>query len=944
MNTRPHPIRAPSAGVVTLLALVAIACWAGTAHGQPTVGTASEAQAYRLIRLFDFDERPLGNFEDVPIAWRRMDGEGLPFYSDGRFDFDFGHDAPPSYRLDLRGGSIGYEYFRNDLAVSPQSDYLIEAYIRTEGLENARAFLAIYLVDRLGEPIPGSAMISPAVNASLDVSPTWHHVQIDLSIDFPQAHALRLQMWVLQDYVWSEPPAGVVDPIVRQDVDATVWFDDIAVYRMPRVRLALTNPATIVQPGRSESFRVDVHNATLRSLLAMLTVTDDADEVRFATHKDVPPTESRQLDIPVPPLPPGRYHARVELGTKDETLIERSIHFSVLAPLFDSDIRYEDFGVDVGPWRGGSVDGAAELIRALGCGSNRIGVAMIGTPENAQEARHLDEIRELARQLVLSRIETTGVILPPSLLERGGDPGSTFSMLGTEGDWHAQFGPVFAFLGDLLFSWQLGQEAVELRQPRMWNAQTVLEVGKRLERFIAVPQMVIPRSVWDTEPTQLLTGFFERDAAPTYDGQASAGNDAGVNAVELIRERPYAYSFWFPASLPAQAFPWHLSFWFEPETDQAFEGGPAHSTLGARGPEHWIALEPDRSPTLTDAARITDLARRVALAKSVNPDRLYVSAPFQLTTAGGGWTWEPTAEYIPLRTLFHFLSGRQAIAALQLDHDAIGLLFMGPHGSALVLWTWQREVDAPVVELYVGASAYAVDLNGERHRLDRDGVKARVVLTPEPLILEDVDAPLLLLQDSFNVEPRFIQLHDPDPPPVLALKNHYAARLLGTLDLTAPAGWDVVPPQIRVELTAGQPLSEVLHFLIPPRQVASERVLRVDLNVREPYPVELHFDVPLRVGLRDITVEATAWWQDDTLVVEQTLHNRSSRTVSFTSFCQVPRRAQQESVFLEVPPGDIRATTYQFPQARDLAGESVWTGIEEIDGERALDQLVTIPS
>ncbi len=946
-----RPCRAKMLPARLLAAITTITTITCAAIALPQDGDTTErVTTYRKVHLFDFAERDLGNFEDTPMHWVPFSGPGLPPYSTGRFDNEAGYEAPPSFHYHIRGGSIGFEYARDDLAISPESDYLVEGYIRCQGLEFARAFIVCYLVDQLGDPIPRSEAVSPFVNGTSDPPDDWQRVTIEVPVDNPLAYAMRLQLWVLQDYAWQEPDANVPDPIIRQDVNAHVWFDDIAIYRMPRVRLAISNPGGVVAPETAEHLTVAVHNATLAHVDIELSVTDVHGVKRFSEIQAVDPLATRRFETPVPNLPPGHYEAHARLGTNVDTLVERTIQFDILPEIIQLDTRCEDIGIDLGRWAGGSVDGVIELVDELGCGAARLGVAMIGAPRDYRETHYLEQIRDLVHLLAINRVETTGIILQPGAIDTNTTVASTYSLLTGDRPWDSYVGPVFAYLGDLLFSWQLGEEAIELHFPDTWSADAIRSVRSQLERFIAVPQLVVPRSVLDTTQTRLLPEFaLARDPSTTE--QAPPTDDAGPDTdtddqtpSATASQRPHAYSFHLPGSIPAQAFPWHLAFWFENSTDRAFEGlRPDQTRSEKRGPAHWITLGIPNDLQLTTTDQIADLARRVILAKAVNPDRLYVPAPFALSGRGGELSWQPTAEFIPLRTLFHYLSGRRAIAALQLDDQSVALLFRGTDHSCLVLWTWRLDHDDVAADLYVGASAYAIDLSGERLQLERNGLQAHIPLSNVPLIIEDVDAPLLLLQDSFVIEPASIQLHEPDLRPTMRLRNFYPQELTGTAELRPPPSWQVTPNPTQVHLRPGEALEQPLNFAMPPRQIASAQIVAVDFHLVRPKLVDLHFEVPISIELRDIVVTASAWWDNDDLVVEQVVQSMAPQAVSFTAFCQAPDRALQEGVFLEVAPGDTRVQTYRFRNSRDLAGAELWLGIQEIDGRRALDQLVDVP-
>src|ERR1051325_9588130 len=62
----------------------------------------------RIVKHFDFNEGPLGNFGSLPMLWQRHAGLGFPAYLEGKFDPAVGHAASPSFRLDLDGASIAY--------------------------------------------------------------------------------------------------------------------------------------------------------------------------------------------------------------------------------------------------------------------------------------------------------------------------------------------------------------------------------------------------------------------------------------------------------------------------------------------------------------------------------------------------------------------------------------------------------------------------------------------------------------------------------------------------------------------------------------------------------------------------------------------------------------------------------------------------------------------
>ena len=623
---------------------------------------AAGVELYTRVRLFDFDEQKLGNFEETPMHWVQLRGDGLPtLYAKGRFDEEVGHGAAPSFRLDIATGNVAYEYRNLDLTVVRQSDYFVVAYVRPAGLRFAAAFVAAYFVDRFGERLEGSQRISNLVRATGRDPEPWQRVQIDLPGEFPMAHALRLQLWILQDYVWREPDPHDVDPIIRRDVHATAWFDDLSVYRLPRVQLRFSNPAGLVLPGKQEEFILDVNNATSQPLKAELGITDSSGRVCHRQELDVPtaagpvsftppsPTSATTstgdlrlaLDLqgsttavhaPVPKLAPGLYTAQLRLLGGSETLLELTSRFAVLPELSTDGRLYPDIGVDIGRWQGDSIAGLRELLVALGCGAVKIGIPMVGALDSQEKTSYYQDLSQLLRVLAENRIDATGVILVPPENDHLGAEGSTRRLVARGEAWRQLFSPVLAHFGALLPTWQLGSEAIELRNAGQWQPVDIERVRDHLRKFITIPKLAIPQRITALAPHQ----------------------------DDIV-------SVWVPADLPTRALPRQLDFLVDDDASS-----------------YWLQLAPRARGSLSPARLLDDLARRVVLAQALGPQRIFLPAPFELSRRSGQPAWQPTEDFLVLRTLFHYLSGKHAVGAMTPAPDTLAILFEGTESSCMV--------------------------------------------------------------------------------------------------------------------------------------------------------------------------------------------------------------------------------------------------------------------
>ena len=49
---------------------------------------AAPVKLTRVVKTFDFEERKLGNDEDLPMNWVKVEGSGFPHYVNGKLTYD----------------------------------------------------------------------------------------------------------------------------------------------------------------------------------------------------------------------------------------------------------------------------------------------------------------------------------------------------------------------------------------------------------------------------------------------------------------------------------------------------------------------------------------------------------------------------------------------------------------------------------------------------------------------------------------------------------------------------------------------------------------------------------------------------------------------------------------------------------------------------------------
>ncbi len=257
------------------------------ARAQSAPGTRSNESALsefgrsgaRAIRSFDFDERPQGNLEPVPMLWVRHDSSGFPSYAGGRFDLETGHGSAPSFYLESSGRSCAYHYSGLDIDAEPHTDYRITAHIKPDRLTYARAYLSAYLLDANGVKIDGTERRSRFVGGDSNAE-KWQDVSVRLLGNVDGAYSIGLAVWVVQRSEWwfGAQPLKYID---HKDVHGGAWFDDITVYRLPSVDLSTTASAVgnVYASDEIPTLLVRGGDSSFRELQTRLTVRNAAGRI-----------------------------------------------------------------------------------------------------------------------------------------------------------------------------------------------------------------------------------------------------------------------------------------------------------------------------------------------------------------------------------------------------------------------------------------------------------------------------------------------------------------------------------------------------------------------------------------------------------------------------------------------------------------------------------------
>src|SRR2546421_4419656 len=240
----------------------------------PRVSTAQPADVKRVLRTFDFEERRLGNNEELPMHWVKVEGPGLPHYVNGRLATDSPRNGQYSFRFDLNGGGLVYRYGDGHIRVARGAHYRVEGFCRTTVLPNARARLTAYFADVDGHPLPATVRHSePYAARASNETAAWKKLGVDLSADSPAAAFLVVELGLLQPIQFAGNTLGT-RTLHTQDIRGSAWFDDVTVAQVPRVTVRTNHAGNLFRRGEPLRLEVLVHDRFTDDLSAQVIVRD----------------------------------------------------------------------------------------------------------------------------------------------------------------------------------------------------------------------------------------------------------------------------------------------------------------------------------------------------------------------------------------------------------------------------------------------------------------------------------------------------------------------------------------------------------------------------------------------------------------------------------------------------------------------------------------------
>ncbi len=845
----------------------------------------------RIVKVFDFDEPD--NLGTIPKYWELFGGESFPRYAGGGFDPEVGRTARPSFYLDMNGRNVAFRYRGIETRIRPNSVYLVVGWIKPNNLRTSRATITAYYLDYEGMPLRETQRQGRLVGGD-DLDEGWHRVEVFLPAGPFEASAVGLTVWVEQASIW-DPTARPEHHIERSDVHAGAWFDDILVYRLPRVVLSTPGQGNIFVTPRVAELTTTVLDHDAAGLSAELEIRDATGKVM---DRRTVPVQVEAHQVVLPDLEPGYYQAWLRITSGGHTLVDRWLAFAVL-----TDIRIgprhtsHGFGVVLEGAERSGAESEVVLVRAAGLGAVKVPL-WTGSESAPGFVEDTPTLGALLNGLLRLRADVTGVLggLPPELVHRSDEYQRSLIDIFSDPveSWRGYLGAAVAPYANVLASWQVGADGdpAVANDPRLGDVLAAVR-GEMLT-LTTSPRLTAPGWL-DVEPR---------------------GPNLPVERTTL--------------TVPGGVHPDYISAHLQPFGElglmrlEAYIEAPAH--------------------TYDRIARLSYWAAQILETRHAGVDTVYVPQLWRWRSLVGGPIVEPTEEFIVYRTIATLVGEARPDGVLFADEGVRALVFSQGGRSVLAVWDRRAPPEGRTWEVQLGAAKRVVDLWGRSRPLEctTDGLH-RLTLTPAPVFVDGIERWVTAFQRQLHLLPESVTfslaVHEHD----VHIANPSPGALVGRLTLEVPETWQARPHKLEFNIPAGGRSTFPVELRYGNNEPAGPKVLYADVQLGGSGGYHLRVPLCFDLGLEDVDVWSFATLRGDGVTVRHGVRNRSDEVLSFRAYATAPGRDRQCKVIIGLEPGESITREYRFEDAEDLAGQIIRVSLREVNGPRMHNLQLTVP-
>ncbi len=855
---------------------------------------ASDDRHIDAVEIYACDFSTDVNYDNWPDGWHRKRGPKWPFYVGVSLEDDEEAIKKRCLSVHLNGGSASIS--SPAISVSDKFSYVLEAKLKAEQLKHSRAQVRVDFCDDSTE----RRVLESYSSEWFQNTDGWTKIQLGPhSISDPNVRIAKITLLVERgDHV---------------DLDGKVSLDDVWFARQPRMTVTTNSSYNVYTDERdvivtcelsgilekdpdihfklldASDQRIDDKSIQLQGRLITERISKASDIVSTSKPRPSGYAGSTQWHPPIQDF--GFYRVEVSMRTKRGTLEQRQISLAVVPPIKEK--AHGEFGWSLaGDDNPLSFEQLEELLP-------RVGVSWIKLPVwyGESEAEKGEQLVVFAERLAAKDVEVVGVIdRPPLDLDLGRrvtDDITIADLLSSEDPsaWLPSLDAVLTRLSLRVRWWQLGVD----RDTSFSDFHKLEEeIGKLRSQLFRFGQDVRLGIGWPWHEAS------SNDVRATWDFQQFSATPA------LTGEEIATY-----LNLPAR-----------------------------QGVARWAMIEPLARYEYDLETRTRDLVEQILAAKTRGADGIFVAAPFDdrrgLMTDSGA----PGDLLLPWRTTASLLSGAEFLGQIRMPGRSENHLFETADGE-VVMVLWNRHPKREV--LYLGEDIRVVDVWGRYTKPEQDEHRQVIEANLLPKFIVGLDPRVAKWRMKARLaEKRIPSVMGQEHPNGLDITNTLPQGAGGSVELVAPADWQVFPNKLNFKLSTGERTRRPFQVLLPFDANSGDATLRADFTFASDRAYRFSVYRDLKVGDEEIELELLTYIDEQgRLVVDQRMINNSLDLVDFKCSLRIGgRRTQKMQVFRLGNNYDLKK--YLFQNGEELIGRPLWLRAEEQNGTRVINHRITI--
>lgn len=363
-------------------------------------------------------------------------------------------------------------------------------------------------------------------------------------------------------------------------------------------------------------------------------------------------------------------------------------------------------------------------------------------------------------------------------------------------------------------------------------------------------------------------------------------------------------------------------------------------------PRHtrWVTLDPIPASRYRTLDRVRDLTERMLAVKRYQVEAAFITNPLSRETGIFNPDGSVGELFLPWRLLNRNMATATYLGSFTMPGGSTNHVFSEGQRGFMLVWNDRTAVE----QLYLGEDVHASDLWGksvavEQVRSDRNTPEQKLTVTPWPMLLHGLSVPVANWRMRFELEKRNL-------PSTLAqraelpitVENTLSQSGFGSLGLTSPTLLQPGMAPMPLQLNAGERRSTSLPVPLRNDASAGKHMLRFDFQINSDREYDFSVYDSLTLGIGDVELQWEAIEvskEQATLRVE--LANKANRPVSFDCKLFPPQQPYRRFQISDAPPGHT-VRDIVLPLTGAEGGSVLWIRCEELGTGRVLNYRVPL--